>query len=646
MTPLDQALAIRAPSDLSDRTTLSFDCHAKLRWTASARFAPDYQWFHEAASGSLDADFGDREEMAACSEVTFQWTGSVRIAVLIDERGRLRLSHKLAGRELPGVLWVRAQPAVLLGDGRPRALLDRILGIPDAAELVDEQLSSLKAFYQLTPERRKAVTGLAGAIRSERELADTRKDMADAETLCRRVYERAREALERKLGEDLGARLGRASAGQPLLDFSFAFTDEGLRLYRRALSGDLQEISGRDCEHATLMADKVGLRTKEVRLELQMPYLKRRSWAGRLALFSGMSVEAGPAGVIAVSAAKTAGDQGGSTVRQGAMMLAGSLPFRGRPHGDRFSLSFSHRQRHAAAEAPIVLEPLLAAYAFGPEAAQSIAGLSGRAGDIETEISLRLPSQAVSVWLDVPSERSIGFYKAFVGVSTAIQRANRLWFPYAYFDRAERYDDLEMALPLVVYRASKPYSRQARSEFTYDAMNPKSVRLAFHHAGRTLPSVLRSVYSRLLAAGRPDVAARYAPEKARQLIASVARGRKRFTSLLAADASLVGEMVKFGNRGRLLGAALDGPPSNAAGNVSRFLDRFTRSIDTRLRRGYGGRDFLNLVPVLAVEATQALSTAFGGDTNIECVLRVRVPGEEGERIYVNDHRRCPGNSDR
>jgi hypothetical protein len=108
-------------------------------------------------------------------------------------------------------------------------------------------------------------------------------------------------------------------------------------------------------------------------------------------------------------------------------------------------------------------------------------------------------------------------------------------------------------------------------------------------------------------------------------------------SLLAADASLVDALVNLGCRGRALKNQAASDPGGAVKNLSRFAAELVRAFHGRLRRLYGGREFLEFGGLLLVEATAALRAEPGTPSAIQAVLRVSqgdagAPGAIGQTL--------------
>jgi len=265
----------------------------------------------------------------------------------------------------------------------------------------------------------------------------------------------------------------------------------------------------------------------------------------------------------------------------------------------------------------------LAAYGFDEGSVEWLESLGdSREGDLDVSLALSIPGSLVPAWLEAPGERDPGFFAAYARVSTAVQRAIRVWLPYLYFSSAERYETLEAAFPLVVYRASRPFACKPNYDFCYDVMNEQSMRAFFRAAGQQLPRELAKVEDLLLKAGKKKTASFYAPEEARDILASVQRKPRLLESLLVADAFLVDALVNLGCQGHELSETAEEDPSEAARGLCRFAADLVRAFHTKLRRLYGGQEFLALGGLLLVEATNALDGDGSQPSAIQAVLRV------------------------
>ena len=88
-----------------------------------------------------------------------------------------------------------------------------------------------------------------------------------------------------------------------------------------------------------------------------------------------------------------------------------------------------------------------------------------------------------SSWFEAPQERTPSFFPTFIRVSVAIQTRLRRRLPEIYLADIERFRDTRMVYPLLVYAASRPFSSQSRTDFSYDILNPKLMR-RFHYSVR------------------------------------------------------------------------------------------------------------------------------------------------------------------
>ena len=141
-----------------------------------------------------------------------------------------------------------------------------------------------------------------------------------------------------------------------------------------------------------------------------------------------------------------------------------------------------------------------------------------------------------------------------------MQRALRTWLPYLYFSRLERYQDLEAAMPLVVYQASRPCSCKPKYNFNYDVMSPASMDTFFRLVGPGLRQELGRIQALLLAAGKKGTADFYGVRQTAAIIALVRQRPRQLHSLLVADAFLIDALVNLGCHASKLRQARDTDP--------------------------------------------------------------------------------------
>jgi len=299
------------------------------------------------------------------------------------------------------------------------------------------------------------------------------------------------------------------------------------------------------------------------------------------------------------------------------LALAGALGIQGGHPGARFALSYASIQRLACSHARAALPPVLASYGFdgaGPLDKK----LESRHGDVDVSMTVSIPGALADRWLDAPAERNPQFFPVYARVSRAVQRAVRTWLPYLYFSSPERYEDLEMAAPLVVYQASRPYAGRPKYDFSYDVLNDSSMTVFHRRASARLSGELARIEGLLLGAGRSDSAAAYSPKRVRALMDWVRRHPARVRSLLVADTCLIDAFVNLGCQAGQLHSQNSEDPGMALKELTRVANQAAKSLRATLRRLYGGQELFALAALLFVEATNALS----GDATQPSAIRV------------------------
>jgi hypothetical protein len=365
-----------------------------------------------------------------------------------------------------------------------------------------------------------------------------------------------------------------------------------------------------------------GLRS-EATVELHLPFLDRKEWSTRLEALARMEVTSDGDGRLLVYHVEASHRVASRNSYQSMLALAGGLSV-GRVHTkSSFTLTYSDQRRLPCERVARSLTATLEGYGFAAGAGERLKTLTaGRTGELDVSLALTIPGPLVEAWLDAPGERGPEFFATYSRVSVAVQRAIRLWLPYIYFSDVTRYETLEAAFPLVVYQVSRPSHGKPPYEFTYDVLGEQSMEGFFRMTGQQLPGELARVEEVLLSAGRKRTAAFYSPRRARDILASVQRRRRLLNSLLVADAFLVDALVNLGCRGHRLRQNAAKDPAEAVRGLSRFAAGLVRAFHGKLRRLYGGQEFLALGGLLLVEATSALSAASGKSSAVQASLRV------------------------
>ena len=318
------------------------------------------------------------------------------------------------------------------------------------------------------------------------------------------------------------------------------------------------------------------------------------------------------------------------------MALAGGLEMGGDRSAGGFNFSCLATQRLACLHARSALPPVLANYGFAGEHAGLLdRKLESWRGDVDVAMSVSIPGALAGLWLDAPGERDARFFPVYARVSRAVQRTIRTWLPYLYFSHPERYEDLATAAPLVVYQASRPRLGRPRYDFTYDVLRERSMTAFYRQASGRLPGELARIEGLLLGAGRADLAAAYSPKRARHFLDVVRRHPAQVRSLLAADARLVDIFVNLGCQAGQLHRQEATESRMAAKKFARLGIRTAKALRSKLRRLYGGQEFLTLGSLLFVEATNALSGDERRPGAIEAALRVSADENGSARTLAN-----------
>ncbi|MCW5981745.1 MAG: hypothetical protein KIT09_26910 [Bryobacteraceae bacterium] len=604
----------------------------RIVWTSRIRVGLDLYWLREVLRGTLCGDVG--APVPECFQVDVRFTAAAPLQVTVCRDGegylRLRCFPMSAPAGKVEALDQTAQPA------EASLLTDLTFGTTELAGGWRSLLAPPETLDETTAAARLRFDQTIGE-EGKPYAAERLRQLAQAGLAFRaRVLRAAVRALENKFAVEFSAALSRASEDTPLVDCRFSPDDRGLAAFRDALDGDftLAMSAGGGC--AQWHEGQVQPPPQERFLELHMPFLEKREFRLRFQLYSTLEAEATDDGVIRVHAGGAAERVERYTAYQGALILASEL--RAAPRASEFTFGFTDRRLLSPAQARSALPRVAALYQFDESVDHWLVGLPRGAEAVEAALSLTIPGDLASIWLQLPAVRTARFTDLFADVAAAVQRSLRTWLAYAYFQDIERYEDPESAWPVLLYEACRPYSRKKRPDFTYDVMNPASLDMALKRSSGALPAILRSVFQLLVASGRGDLAEHYHPRLTREIIHSVRRGHRPFIGLLAADSYVVDALVKLASRARELKLSLD---ERAAGAklAHRPLVECMESIHSRLRRLYDRKGYASLGPLMLIEATRALRAATEGKARpLKAVLKVRTrtAASATEHIFVND----------
>ncbi len=629
---MSNALLVASPSDLGAEGRIVLEGRSQLNLQASAGYGFDFHWLREVTGNILTGDFGLDLTAAAKADLKLCLKDEFRREISLDEDGWLRLQvFRLSGHDLGLGAGITAsvQARVPLPEDCD-SLLAALLGTPQAQKLLGPALRCYEDFQRLPAEIRQPLAELL-SIYSAHDMADVGKKIESVLKLRDRVYSKALEAVRQKFVARIGCLYQASEQSAALLDCSFKFTPAGLAAYREALQGDYARLLTEENANVRLRQGRLthGL-SREIRLEVHLPFMSRAQWRSRLESFASMEVEVGEDGRVMVYDVEAAHRVAARDAYQSALALAGGVWVKSGESETRFTLTYTDQHVLKPQTAPLSLAPLLSAYGFGGDAQACLEQLALRPqeGDLEASLTVEIPGKLVSAWLKTPPERSTEFYRGFSSVSRAVQQAMRTWLPYAYFSQPERYEDLGSAFPLLVYQASGPFVGKTGVELSYDVMSSKSMEVAYRTAAQNLPGLVQRAEQTLRAAGKNRSAEFYAPRQAQRILASVQRDNRLLRSLLSADTFFIHELVRLGNTGRQLSQQLDKNPQEAVKNLSKFAAQFVKAFHGKLRRLYGGQGFTALSSLFLIEATRALGAAYVEPVPIAAKLHLKRQGSQ------------------
>lgn len=149
-----------------------------------------------------------------------------------------------------------------------------------------------------------------------------------------------------------------------------------------------------------------------------------------------------------------------------------------------------------------------------------------------------------------PEERDPRYFRTWQRVSVELQKSFRRWASEIYFRDLTRCQHRDPAFLMVVFSAARPFYGRPRAEFTYDLAEPEqALASAWHTIGTAIRSTLAPLEQRLLEAGLPELAHRFAPVWYQDVLVAVKkRSRREFIRLLAQEARLIDGLIIFGTR--------------------------------------------------------------------------------------------------
>ena len=202
-------------------------------------------------------------------------------------------------------------------------------------------------------------------------------------------------------------------------------------------------------------------------------------------------------------------------------------------------------------------------------------------------------------WRDTPQERDPEYFQVWQRVSQALQWSVRQQVAREYFHDLARLANRDAAFSMVVYQCSRKCSGRPRSEFTYDLRDypecKDTVASASRLIGCRVQDALRTLEQRLLDAGQPALARRYAPLWSEEAVLLVRRKTRRLAELLASESDMINAVIDLGTE-----------------RTPAAVNRCARTINSALRN-VEGLDLRKLGVGVLEEATRALTQPLAGD---------------------------------
>jgi hypothetical protein len=149
-------------------------------------------------------------------------------------------------------------------------------------------------------------------------------------------------------------------------------------------------------------------------------------------------------------------------------------------------------------------------------------------------------------WSRLPRQSDRRYFRLWQPVSLALQAALRRMISETYFADVERYEDRDAAYPLLVYQASRLCYGQGRMDLTFDVADPQTMVDALKMTGRALRTLLEGVEQRLMAAGKPELAHRYAPIWHEDVVRKVQQSPRAFMHLLGNESAIIHALLQLG----------------------------------------------------------------------------------------------------
>lgn len=403
-----------------------------------------------------------------------------------------------------------------------------------------------------------------------------------------RVFAKVAETLAARVAMDLAHCAGHP--GLTLVEASFPDSRNGLARCRELLeNGVCGKVSG------TLVSE---LRRRRC-IEIELPFSSRDDAANAPETYTQplLGVEGSRRLVLHQSGTYDAARQ--PTRRAVQLALAGMFAHRGERWDTAPACVFECARTLDPVEDPTGFHTVLPALGIPrPELPER---------PVQASLSLTLAGEWFSAWSSAPHARQPEFGSVFERVGRRLQGLLRAWLPALWFNSVDRFAMLEIAYPLVMYAATPGRVAGPESGFTYDTTLHWSIFRARKGASAALPAVLGRFERRLRDAGQARLSEYFAPARTRDVMRACGGKTGLYLNLLRNEGYLMEELIRLSGHAREMNRTLRQHPSRAGRWLAQASGETARRINQRLSGMLEGASFVNLGPLIIMEATIALA---------------------------------------
>ncbi|HUS08172.1 MAG TPA: hypothetical protein VMZ52_17850 [Bryobacteraceae bacterium] len=433
-------------------------------------------------------------------------------------------------------------------------------------------------------------------------------------TLAAKIFRAAGDALRIQLFSSLTALATEREEQLPFLEMLPGQID-GDSIWR----GNLRKV---DVAHTadSLLKNFCGNR---VAVEVHLPYLDRIHWRKASDTLVDATVTCNSAGQVLVMPAAPLHPPDLAIAALG--LVVQSKRRRENDLARPFHLAFTDQRDRTAAQVAELVRP------YGLNLSS---WLRDEREMVNARVTLRLPSDVLSVWMDAPRERSARYFPTYAHMSRRLQRCLRRWLPYAYFDSPVRYQDSFTAQAMLLYKASEAYAGKLRTQLSYDLLSNSSVDAFFRSGLQGLPEMLSFAHSELLRAGDQETAELYLRRNSKEIVQHIRKWHKKVDKLLAGDCRIVDGFLQLGLQCALISQQIEKDAVYPSAESCEIGFDWYETMKTGLQRLYTGSTLGNFSSLLLLEATASLHDSLRQKRGVEAKVQiVRASGEA--RTFLN-----------